>query len=270
MFFEDESAAETLRKQAEQRMIREQQQRELSAKNRLVQHQRRRLYGSLNDETNTLTTADAAKMAEIEYRVNGDRAIRSMTNEFVGPRWDLDDEVRACRRCFSEFDWLNRRHHCRFCGKIFCGNCANKFMLLPVEFRFQDPQRVCEQCAVLLLPQQLMLVSENANHNRLDIIDVDDLCMRNCNLPFSTTMESEIRKASYSILNLVSQGCIDDRSLPMDLLKQARGIAFLTILKCGFIFCPKFGTGLVVKKLTGNRYGLLPPKHYSAIRCTKH
>ena len=37
--------------------------------------------------------------------------------------WEDDENAEACRKCRSEFTFLNRRHHCRSCGKIFCGLC---------------------------------------------------------------------------------------------------------------------------------------------------
>ena len=74
-----------------------------------------------------------AKLAEIDYTWNGGRA-RSNTGEFVPPRWIPDEEVETCRRCGSEFDWVNRRHHCRHCGGIYCQNCSPNRSLLPVEF----------------------------------------------------------------------------------------------------------------------------------------
>ena len=42
-------------------------------------------------------------------------------------------------RCPSE-----RRHHCRNCGKVFCGRCSNKEFLIP---RLNPkPVRVCLTC----------------------------------------------------------------------------------------------------------------------------
>lgn len=37
--------------------------------------------------------------------------------------WQPDSAVSNCNLCKSSFSFLNRRHHCRKCGRIYCGNC---------------------------------------------------------------------------------------------------------------------------------------------------
>eukprot|EP00600_Ochromonadales_sp_CCMP1393_P008287 CAMPEP_0174967842 /NCGR_PEP_ID=MMETSP0004_2-20121128/7803_1 /TAXON_ID=420556 /ORGANISM="Ochromonas sp., Strain CCMP1393" /LENGTH=102 /DNA_ID=CAMNT_0016217009 /DNA_START=1026 /DNA_END=1331 /DNA_ORIENTATION=+ len=71
-------------------------------------------------------------------------------------------------------------------------------------------------------------------------------------MPFSSTLGSEIRKAAYSAHNLFMEGgqlLVQDRAIPLRLLAAARGLAFLTVVKGGFIFAPRLGTGLVVARL---------------------
>ena len=33
--------------------------------------------------------------------------------------WTDDNTVNSCHNCKNDFTFLNRRHHCRLCGKIF-------------------------------------------------------------------------------------------------------------------------------------------------------
>ena len=42
------------------------------------------------------------------------------------PQWQLDSEVQSCSKCDIKFTFLNRRHHCRRCGMIFCKNCTSE------------------------------------------------------------------------------------------------------------------------------------------------
>eukprot|EP00732_Lithocolla_globosa_P002674 Lithocolla_globosa_v1_NODE_1843_length_2300_cov_12.534076.p1 type:complete len:502 gc:universal NODE_1843_length_2300_cov_12.534076:1530-25(-) len=70
-------------------------------------------------------------------------------NALLLPRaqWVSDDDVEECMRkdCGAVFTALNRRHHCRQCGEIFCGDCSSKKVALP-QLGFDKPQRVCESC----------------------------------------------------------------------------------------------------------------------------
>ena len=222
--------------------------------------------GSNGVTEQTMSAAQAAALATIDFRVNGGRlgSIASEDGTFVPPRWELDQEVDRCRRCTSEFDWINRKHHCRYCGKIFCGKCSSHRMLLPREFNTTDVERVCHSCNEILAPKQRELVGDIANGLKNNSIDLSDSITRYCNLPFSCTMGSEIRKAAYSLSNLLEKGCIDDKAIPTELLQTCKGIAFLTVGKCGFMYCPKLGTGLVVAKLAGNRGWSAPSAIWTA------
>lgn len=44
--------------------------------------------------------------------------------------WVEDNMVTECFMCKRKFGWiLNRKHHCRSCGNIFCGRCVNKIVI---------------------------------------------------------------------------------------------------------------------------------------------
>lgn len=55
------------------------------------------------------------------------------------PRWQPDDSSMVCTGCAAHFTILNRRHHCRNCGGLFCGACARAFvhagLLAPIQRR---------------------------------------------------------------------------------------------------------------------------------------
>ena len=38
--------------------------------------------------------------------------------------WMSDSSVKNCFDCGKSFSTIRRRHHCRFCGQIFCWKCA--------------------------------------------------------------------------------------------------------------------------------------------------
>lgn len=39
-------------------------------------------------------------------------------------QWESDDVATSCRPCRRVFNFFNRKHHCRRCGRIFCGSCS--------------------------------------------------------------------------------------------------------------------------------------------------
>jgi hypothetical protein len=45
-------------------------------------------------------------------------------------QWVPDAAATCCqdRACGASFGWLTRRHHCRFCGGVYCGSCADAWV----------------------------------------------------------------------------------------------------------------------------------------------
>jgi SH3 domain-containing YSC84-like protein 1 len=63
-------------------------------------------------------------------------------------------------------------------------------------------------------------------------------------------MEEEIEKATKILAKLTTERATNpDALIPLDILRRARGIAFIRIAKIGFGFSVKVGTGIVVARL---------------------
>ena len=63
------------------------------------------------------------------------------------PKWMKDEDSEICMACKSEFSIFNRRHHCRYCGKLYCGNCCpTPDGGLPF-FEESPKPRKCVECA---------------------------------------------------------------------------------------------------------------------------
>jgi len=61
------------------------------------------------------------------------------------PEWVSDDSSDSCTSCFIAFGFFNRRHHCRNCGNLFCGECTALEIDIP-KYGFNKPVRVCVSC----------------------------------------------------------------------------------------------------------------------------
>ncbi|CAN0912985.1 Early endosome antigen 1 [Linum grandiflorum] len=92
------------------------------------------------------------------------------------PRWLADITVSACMLCGVRFHPIMcSRHHCRFCGRIFCGQCSKGRSLLPGKFRTANPERVCDVCCVKLESVQPYLMDQVSHAAQLPTHDVTDL-----------------------------------------------------------------------------------------------
>ncbi|GJN03665.1 hypothetical protein PR202_ga21136 [Eleusine coracana subsp. coracana] len=63
--------------------------------------------------------------------------------------WMPDQSCRVCYDCDAQFTILNRRHHCRHCGRVFCARCtANSVPRSPGDAVREDGERirVCNYC----------------------------------------------------------------------------------------------------------------------------
>ncbi|GFP78680.1 sh3 domain-containing protein pj696.02 [Phtheirospermum japonicum] len=195
----------------------------------------------------TLTDANFGKMKDVL--------------EAEPPKWLPDSAASCCMLCNVRFHPIMcSRHHCRFCGGIFCSSCSKGRSLLPSKFRTGDPQRVCDVCCVRLQSVQTCLMNQVSRAAQSPTHDLTDLSTLRSwlNFPWGQSMEYEIYKAANTIqegflstltweLNIV--GCsTPEKSIPGAILKQAKGFAILTVAKVGLMVTYNVGTGIVVAR----------------------
>lgn len=82
-------------------------------------------------------------------------------------QWIDSNSVVSCYQCGVVFSMFVRKHHCRFCGRVFCGSCTSQKMAIPSLLRQElplspspdnyltmylkshdenRPRRLCEEC----------------------------------------------------------------------------------------------------------------------------
>nr|CAD7455168.1 unnamed protein product [Timema tahoe] len=66
----------------------------------------------------------------------------AMFSADTAPEWADAD---CCHRCRVAFGVVQRKHHCRACGQVFCAQCSSKTSTVP-KFGFEKEVRVCEAC----------------------------------------------------------------------------------------------------------------------------
>ena len=78
--------------------------------------------------------------------------------------WKVDEVTTHCFKCNFVFSFINRKHHCRNCGNIFCGDCSNWWVHIPkfinsvpennvywntstyIKLLNNNKQRTCQDC----------------------------------------------------------------------------------------------------------------------------
>ncbi|XP_074659849.1 pleckstrin homology domain-containing family F member 2-like [Tubulanus polymorphus] len=86
-------------------------------------------------------------MAHIQKCVTDLLAKRGKTQQTTenSPVWVPDQDSNKCQVCNkTEFTVLQRRHHCRKCGRLCCQACSSKKWLMPLQS--SKPLRVCDTC----------------------------------------------------------------------------------------------------------------------------
>ncbi|KAK9244279.1 FYVE zinc finger-domain-containing protein [Lipomyces tetrasporus] len=67
------------------------------------------------------------------------------------PPWQADSEVSGCPICHRPFMLFYRRHHCRICGRVICGQCSSSYIPYPPGTYVLSPyQRYPEPAGALL------------------------------------------------------------------------------------------------------------------------
>lgn len=191
-----------------------------------------------NDMAHTLTEASFGNAKEIL--------------DIEPPKWLADSAAAACMLCNVRFHPIMcSRHHCRFCGGIFCNECSKGRCLLPSKFRIEDPQRVCDVCTVRLEFVQPYLMDQVSRASQLPIHDLTDLSTLRSwlNFPWGQSMEYEIYKAANIVRGYNKVGTLKtEKSIPAAILKQAKGLAIITVAKVGLMVTYNVGTGLVIAR----------------------
>ncbi|KAH6773588.1 RING/FYVE/PHD-type zinc finger family protein [Perilla frutescens var. hirtella] len=167
------------------------------------------------------------------------------------PKWLPDSSASSCMLCSARFHPIMcTRHHCRFCGGIFCNECTKGRSLLPENFRTRDPQRVCDVCCVRLESVQPYLMNQVSRAAQFPTHDLTDLSTLRSwvNFPWGQSMEYEIYKAANTIRSYARVGLRQEKRIPEAIIRDAKGLAILTVVKVGIVVTYNVGTGLVVAR----------------------
>ncbi|GAB6023449.1 Lateral signaling target protein 2 [Chamberlinius hualienensis] len=95
----------------------------------------RHSFPEMAEERVSIESAEEANERDTQNTCEGSEA----------PEWIPDELAPHCMSCMSIFNLVRRRHHCRNCGKVFCGRCSSNSVALP-RYGLNKPVRVCNRC----------------------------------------------------------------------------------------------------------------------------
>ncbi|XP_043937598.1 pleckstrin homology domain-containing family F member 1-like [Protopterus annectens] len=82
-----------------------------------------------------------------------------ISNEEPAAVWISDKATDVCMRCEkNKFNFVRRKHHCRKCGLVVCGDCSKQKFSIPSISN--KPQKVCLLCYKLLLSKERKKLEE--------------------------------------------------------------------------------------------------------------
>merc|ERR1712137_1319234 len=85
--------------------------------------------------------ADINKAIQLCYQLHHKQATgKDADPDDIAPVWIPDKLLKNCMLCDVKFTTINRRHHCRKCGKLVCGACSGK------KYKLENMGKVCRVC----------------------------------------------------------------------------------------------------------------------------
>ncbi|KAI1259283.1 FYVE zinc finger-domain-containing protein [Xylariaceae sp. FL1019] len=65
--------------------------------------------------------------------------LQHTSREFLLPPWQPDQAVANCPICNVQFGMITRKHHCRKCGRVVCGQCSPHRICIPHQYIVRAP-----------------------------------------------------------------------------------------------------------------------------------
>ncbi len=99
--------------------------------------------------------------------------------------------------------------------------------MLPLSWKEKDPQRVCSDCYFALRPIQEEMSQTNSNALRANTIE-DGGAWRYVNRPLNFSLGGELRKAAYSLQNLIDgvETYIEDDGIKAKMLVEVQTLHY--------------------------------------------
>ncbi|KAK6537209.1 Vacuolar protein-sorting-associated protein 27 [Orbilia ellipsospora] len=149
---------------------------------------------------------------------------KAFVDSSAPPEWADSDVCLGCRNAFT---MMNRKHHCRNCGNVFCGSCSSKTLPL-VHIGIPQAVRVCDGCynkltrkaeAIKPSPQPISRTFSPPNYMQPRNARIQDDSGFDADLRMALKMSEEEARGGKGTSGYVSQSqlkAINESAKPMD------------------------------------------------------
>lgn len=99
--------------------------------------------------TTPSTPARSSSMALSRLDSRSSRASNYSPGGVTRVHWQPDSSAASCAACPTPFTFIERKHHCRRCGYIFCSKHSNYTVMLDFNAEFSpagQSSRACPRC----------------------------------------------------------------------------------------------------------------------------
>ncbi|KAJ1674572.1 hypothetical protein EV182_003005, partial [Spiromyces aspiralis] len=105
----------------------------------------------------TLQMDESLKRRLAKARRNTMLHFPRVVENYDAPVWDPDESADSCFICYTEFTFFCRRHHCRACGRLVCGDCSRKTIMFAGKSEAENKERrACDQCIASLFGREAL------------------------------------------------------------------------------------------------------------------
>lgn len=94
----------------------------------------------VKDEQDTINSISMSYSVFLDNIKDNQDEIRHRLPKKVNS-WVDDGTVKSCYSCNKQFGLFLRKHHCRFCGRIFCYDCSNYQTHIPADLLPEDSKK---------------------------------------------------------------------------------------------------------------------------------
>ncbi|KAM3089300.1 hypothetical protein ACMFMG_000904 [Clarireedia jacksonii] len=128
----------------------------------------------------------------------------AVRTEVIVPRWQPDAEVTKCPICHTAFGWLNRKHHCRKCGRVVCNSCSPHRITIPYQYIVQPPDHPSPYSSItynrLLDPQAEGRINNSLEFGGGDRVRLCNPCVPDPNVaPPQTNQTGHVEEPRHAL-----------------------------------------------------------------------